>query len=290
MHELGSFCSEDRGAEDASGGGIGDYLYEALVLPYFARLALLPPHVEGHDLDLVPGLPGLALGHPDAPQLGVGEDGVRHDPVRGAGSITRHLRQENPVIVPRSVRKHRAAPDVPRGPDPFDGRRQTFIDLDYPPGGLEPYVLEPEVVGVRQTTRRHEEVRDLQLGGVPAVERQGEAVLVPGNALGAFAEHELDTFVRQDSVEGLGDVVVLAGGHVVGASDDHRDAATQAVVELGHLQPYVAAPDHREALRKFRLRQPVPRLDVIDLVQTFYGREKCARARIEDDLPGEHGL
>ena len=76
---------------------------------------------------------------------------------------------------------------------------------------------------------------------------------------------------------------------MVGASDDHRDPAPHAVVELGHLQPYVAAPDHSEALRKLRFLQPVRRLDVIYLVQALYGREKRARTRIEDDLPGEHG-
>jgi hypothetical protein len=37
---LDVFCGEDCGAEDAPVGGIGDYLDEALVLPYFARLAL----------------------------------------------------------------------------------------------------------------------------------------------------------------------------------------------------------------------------------------------------------
>ena len=103
---------------------------------------------------------------------------------------------------------------------------------------------------------------------------------------GALAEDELDAFSLHDGVQGFGHVLVLAGGHVVRAPDDDRDAAPHPVVELGHLEPYVAAPDHREALRKLRLLQPVPRVYEVDRVETFDGRKKCPRAGVEDDLTG----
>ena len=78
----------------------------------------------------------------------------------------------------------------------------------------------------------------------------------------------------------FGHVVVLARRHVVRTPDDDRDAASHTVVELGHLEAYVAAPDHGEALGKLGLLQPVARLYKVDSVEAFYGRQKRPRTGV----------
>ncbi|HEX9320553.1 MAG TPA: hypothetical protein VF913_00335 [Xanthobacteraceae bacterium] len=62
------------------------------------------------------------------------------------------------------------------------------------------------------------------------------------------------------------------------------------MIELRHLQPDIAGADHREPVGQLGRVEPIPGVDVVDLVETLDRRDDTARARIEHHLSRRHAL
>ncbi|HEY3584518.1 MAG TPA: hypothetical protein VGL90_09080, partial [Casimicrobiaceae bacterium] len=99
----------------------------------------------------------------------------------------------------------------------------------------------------------------------------------------AMAEKERDALRLQDSLQRVGDVVVLALDEMRAGVND-GDACAHPTIELAHLQPDVAAADHQQMARQFVMIQPVIGVDEPNVVDAVDRRHATAGSGIENDL------
>ena len=172
VHDLVALDAEQRRPEDQPRLAVDQHLHEA---PGLAALAGAPdPRHRQVAHERRPARRAhLRLGHADAAQRRIGEQGVGRDAVGNApGVAVEEVGGDDLEVVVRGVGECAPPVDVAQGPDALRAGPQLVVDRDVAPGvELHPRRREVEVLHVRPAPDRQQQVAAGEAEGLPSRER-----------------------------------------------------------------------------------------------------------------------
>ena len=212
-----------------------------------------PAHGQGVDARGGGVTFGLLGVHADAPQLRVGEQGVRDQPVRRAAGVAVHQRvTHDAVVVVRHVGEGRASFNIAQGMNV--GRRGPEVFVCHHVAVIvsrNARRLKVQALGIGAAPGGDQQHVGAQIGGVSAriLHRHDRLPTLPAHLLGRVAGQHLYPLALQHPPQLGGHIGVFAGQQAVTVLH-HRDPAAQAGKGLGQFQADVAAAQHQQTLRQ----------------------------------------